>query len=124
MKTYSKRTGFGSWMRGGRGRREPEAQTNGFREFKVSLVYRTSAFGGDETRLGHAVVRATGASLTIRTNIDQAAMDKVTPAGCESEMKRRLMQRSEKAVIEFMRCRHWPVTWSEDDCIETTVEEL
>lgn len=122
MKTYSKRTGFGSWLNGGHGRRE--AEPTGFREFKVSLVYRVRQVGGDETRLGHAVVRATGESLTIRTAIDQEALAKVTTDGCAAELKRRLMQRSEKSVLEYLRCRHWPITWSEDDLIETTVEEL
>ena len=122
MKTYSKRNGFGSWLQGGHGRRDPEP--TGFREFKVSLVHRTSHVGGDETRLGHAVVRATGSSLTLRTVIDQEALAKVTPEGCAAEMKRRLMQRSEKAVRDHLRCSHWPVTWSEDDLIETRVEEL
>jgi hypothetical protein len=109
-------------MNGGHGRRDPEP--TGFREFKVTLVYRTSLIAGDETRLGHAVVRATGASLTLRTVIDQAALAKVTPEGCAAEMKRRLMQRSEKAVRDYLRCSHWPFTWSEDDLIETRVEEL
>jgi hypothetical protein len=121
VKTYAKRTGFGSWMNGGKGSRDPEP--TGFREFRVGLSYRTTN-SGPETKLGHAIARATGGSVTVRIALNRAAVAKVTPPLCMGVQEHQLLARAEKAVTDYLRSSHWPITYLEDDGIETTVEEL
>lgn len=102
---------------------EAPDETANWRNFAVRIDYRLT-LGAEPKKLGTAIARATGASVTLRLNLDDAAIKSVVDARLEQVFRRRLCRRIESDVLAAMRDNAMPWRWSEQDCIGTLIQEV